>query len=151
MQDAITYILTMNRSLSCCFSKYNSQCSGSKLAENAVNRGEVVPGKLCAQFHKQCCLPRCQLFAVKVKPVRNLDTAAIPTAYRFDGVGTHEDGYILPDGFSRNLKFKCQVAVLYRAALCTALPESLPAVLHNSCVHPLSVALWNKGYKVKGR
>ena len=48
MQDAITYILTMNRSLSCCFSKYNSQCSESKLAENTVNRGEVVPGKLCA-------------------------------------------------------------------------------------------------------
>ena len=30
---------------------------------------------------------------------------------------------------------------MYRAALCTALPELLPAVPRNSCVHPLSVAL----------
>ena len=48
MQDAVTYILTMSRSLSCCFSRFNRSCSGSKLTENAVNRGEVVPGKLGA-------------------------------------------------------------------------------------------------------
>ena len=48
MQDAIAYILTMSRSLSCCFSRFNGSCSGSKLAENTVNRGEVVPGKLGA-------------------------------------------------------------------------------------------------------
>ncbi len=30
---------------------------------------------------------------------------------------------------------------MYRAALCTALPELLPAVPRNSCVHPLSLAL----------
>lgn len=48
MQDAVTYILTMSRSLSCCFSRFNGSCSGSKLTENAVNRGEVVPGKLGA-------------------------------------------------------------------------------------------------------
>ena len=48
MQDAVTYILIMSRSLSCCFSRFNRSCSGSKLTENAVNRGEVVPGKLGA-------------------------------------------------------------------------------------------------------
>lgn len=47
MQDAVTYILSMSRSLSCCFSRFN-RYSGSKLTENTVNRGEVVPGKLCA-------------------------------------------------------------------------------------------------------
>jgi hypothetical protein len=86
-------------------------CSGSKLVENTVQCGKVIAGKLCAQFDKQRSLSGRQFPAVKIKSIRNLDAAAIPSAYRFDGVGTHKHGNILTDGFSGNLKFKCQIAV----------------------------------------
>ena len=107
--------------------------------EDTVNRGEVIPGKLCAQFHKQRSLPRRQFPAVKVKPVRNLDAAAIPTAYRFDGVGTHENGNILPDGFSRNLKFKCQVAVCIVPPYAQHFQNRFPpfCIIHASTPFPL--------------
>ena len=50
MQDAIAYILTMNRSLSCCFSRYNfGKRSGSEANQDAFHHRAVVTGKLFFQ------------------------------------------------------------------------------------------------------
>lgn len=97
------------------------------------------PASWALNFTSSAACRAVSFFAVKVKPVRNLDAAAMPTAYRFDGVGTHEYGYILPDGFSRNLKLKCQVAVCIVPPYAQHFQNRFPpfCIIHASTPFPL--------------
>ena len=75
-----TYILTVNGSLSRCFSRCEILL-GSKIKENAVERVQIVAFKLAAQFSEQVNLLGCEAIVVaNVISIWHFDPAAITSA-----------------------------------------------------------------------
>ena len=76
--------------------------SGSKLENDTADRSQIVTDKLGAQLDEQLDL----LFVegLAVRPVIGLqtDASAIAATNSFNGVGTHEQHNVVPDGFSGN-------------------------------------------------
>lgn len=79
--------------------------------EDAVERIEVITGKLLSQFSKKGGLLLAEASAVKVKPIRYTATATITATNGFDWIGAHELRDVMPDRFLADTKFSCQIVI----------------------------------------